>query len=220
MPLPPLRYPLIYTFLILTTLFSPIHNDLRVCVQEVCTIPKALITSGGGFSDYVTTPSYQSDAVSAYLKSGVKLPPATEFNKNNRGFPDVSALGHNYLIAYTDEFEQVDGYVFSLLLRSRFSLLILLSRTSCSSPVFAAIIALLNSYRQDNGKASLGFVVPLLYQAYASDPTIFNDITTGDNKCTENCCAKDGFLATKGWDPVCFFLSLTLSLFPSPLCFF
>eukprot|EP00026_Physarum_polycephalum_P005572 Phypoly_transcript_05607.p1 GENE.Phypoly_transcript_05607~~Phypoly_transcript_05607.p1 ORF type:complete len:579 (+),score=122.11 Phypoly_transcript_05607:130-1866(+) len=151
--------------------------------EEVCTIPKALITSGGGFSNYVPTPSYQSAVVSTYLKSGVALPPATEFDKNNRGFPDVSALGHNYLISYEGSFEQVDG-------------------TSCSSPVFAAVVALLNSWRQDNGKSSLGFVTPLLYQAYASDPTIFNDITTGDNKCTENCCAKDGYEATKGWDPV------------------
>lgn len=151
--------------------------------ELVCTIPQALITSGGGFSDYVTVPSYQADVVNAYLKSGVKLPPSTDFNKGNRGFPDVAALGHNYLIAYENDFEQVDG-------------------TSCSSPVFAAIIALLNSYRQNNGKPSLGFVVPLLYQAYASDNTIFNDITSGDNKCTESCCAKVGFEATKGWDPV------------------
>lgn len=151
--------------------------------EEVCSYPAALITTGGGFSNYVATPSYQSDAVTAYLKSGVKLPPAKQYSPGNRGFPDVAALGHNYLIAITDDFEQVDG-------------------TSCSSPVFAAIVALLNSYRQNSGKSSLGFVVPLLYQAYASDPTIFNDITTGNNKCTESCCAKVGYEATTGWDPV------------------
>jgi len=151
--------------------------------EEVCTYPDALITSGGGFSDYVPTPSWQQSVVTTYLNSGVKLPPAKDFIKTNRGFPDVSALGHNYLIALSDQFIQVDG-------------------TSCSSPVFGAIIALLNSYRLNQNKAPLGFVVPLIYQAYAADPTTFTDITSGNNKCTENCCAKEGYEATTGWDPV------------------
>eukprot|EP00026_Physarum_polycephalum_P004329 Phypoly_transcript_04347.p1 GENE.Phypoly_transcript_04347~~Phypoly_transcript_04347.p1 ORF type:complete len:284 (+),score=60.27 Phypoly_transcript_04347:1275-2126(+) len=151
--------------------------------ELVCTIPQALITTGGGFSDYSLQPSYQNAAVAAYFKSGVPLPPQTDFNASNRGFPDVSALGHNYLIALSGDFEQVDG-------------------TSASTPVFAAIIAHLNSYRLNNGKPPLGFAVPLIYQAFASDPTIFNDITTGDNKCTEDCCSKFGYEATKGWDPV------------------
>jgi len=151
--------------------------------EVVCTIPEALITTGGGFSDYSSQPSYQAAAVSAYLKSGVALPPSSDFNATNRGFPDVSAVGHNYLIALSGDFEQVDG-------------------TSCSTPVFAAIISLLNSYRLNHGKPTLGFVVPLIYQAFASDPTIFNDITAGDNKCTETCCSKFGYEATKGWDPV------------------
>lgn len=151
--------------------------------EEVCTYPDALITSGGGFSNYVPSPTWQQSVVSTYLKSGVKLPPAKDFNKTNRGFPDVSALGHNYLIALSNQFIQVDG-------------------TSCSSPVFGAIIALLNSYRFNNNKGPLGYVVPLIYQAYTADPTTFTDITTGNNKCTENCCAKTGYEATTGWDPV------------------
>ena len=77
------------------------------------------------------------------------------------------------------------------------------ARTSCSAPVFAAIVSLLNSYRLNNGKPPLGFINPLIYQAFASDPTIFTDITTGDNKCTETCCDKWGYEATKGWDAVC-----------------
>lgn len=87
------------------------------------------------------------------------------------------------MIAIQGQLEQVDG-------------------TSCSSPVFGAIVALLNSYRQDNGKSPLGFINPLMYALAASDATAFNDITTGNNKCTESCCARYGFEATKGWDPV------------------
>jgi len=165
--------------------------------EEVCTYPDALITTGGGFSDYVPLPSWQSSVVNAYLTSGVTLPPAKDFIKTNRGFPDVSALGHNYLIDLSDQFIQVDG-------------------TSCSSPVFGAIISLLNSYRLTNKKSPLGFAVPLLYQAYAADPTTFTDIITGNNKCTENCCAKYGYEAAKGWDPV---TGLGTPIFPKLLKF-
>jgi subtilase family serine protease len=90
--------------------------------------------------------------------------------------------------------------------------------TSCSTPVWGGIISLLNSYRLNNNKAPLGYVVPLLYQAYASDPTIYTDVTTGNNKCTESCCTKDyGYEATTGWDPVCYHFFIFLSF---PLTFF
>jgi len=150
--------------------------------ELVCTYPDALITTGGGFSNYVARPAYQAAAVNAYFAKNVTLPNAKSFNRTNRGFPDVSALGHNYLIYVDGQWEQVDG-------------------TSCSSPVFAAIISHLNAFRLNNNKPPLGFVLPLLYQAYAADPTIYTDITTGNNKCTEDCCG-DGYEAAVGWDPV------------------
>jgi subtilase family serine protease len=159
------------------------HTCSTSTTEEVCSYPEALITTGGGFSNYVARPSYQNTAVANYLSSGVPLPPAADFNSSNRGFPDISALGHNYLIALSGEFEQVDG-------------------TSCSAPVIGGMIALLNSYRLNNNKPPLGFIIPLIYQAFTSDPSIYTDITTGDNKCTENCCDKYGYEATKGWDPV------------------
>ncbi|EFA82993.1 Physaropepsin [Heterostelium album PN500] len=148
--------------------------------EIVCTYPDALITTGGGFSDYSPVPEWQQAQVSAYLSSGVPLPASQYFNSTNRGFPDVSALGHNYAIIASSQIEQVDG-------------------TSCSSPVFGAVVALLNSYRLNNNKPTLGFINPLLYSAPSS---AFTDITAGDNKCTESCCSKFGFTATKGWDPV------------------
>jgi tripeptidyl-peptidase-1 len=151
--------------------------------EGVCTYPDALITTGGGFSNISPRPSYQNTVVSAYLSSGVSLPDDSYYNKSNRGFPDVSALGHNYLISWNGGFQQVDG-------------------TSCSTPVLAGMITLLNSDRLNNGKDSLGFIVPLMYSAYASNAAIFNDINKGDNKCTEYCCSKIGYEATKGWDPV------------------
>lgn len=50
----------------------------------------------------------------------------------------------------------------------------------------------------------LGFLNPLLYKMAAACPNCFNDITTGDNICTEDGCSSScyGFTCTKGWDPV------------------
>jgi tripeptidyl-peptidase-1 len=46
-----------------------------------------------------STPAYQKSAVSAYLSSGVTLPPSGYYNANGRGFPDVAAFGSNVLIS-------------------------------------------------------------------------------------------------------------------------
>eukprot|EP01132_Coremiostelium_polycephalum_P003185 gene3185-3989_t len=151
--------------------------------EIVCTYPDALITTGGGFSSYSPLPSWQSSAVNGYLNSGVGLPPSQYFNSSNRGFPDISALGHNYYIFLGGAGMQVDG-------------------TSCSSPVIGGMVAMLNSYRLNNGKSTLGFINPLLYQAAVVNPDIYNDITTGNNNCTESCCNSVGFASAKGWDPV------------------
>jgi len=151
--------------------------------EGVCTYPTALITTGGGFSIYTTRPTWQDAEVSTYLASGVPLPPSTDFNSKDRGFPDVAGLGHNYLIYLGGQWEVVDG-------------------TSCSSPVWAAITGLLNNARMNAGKNPLGFMAPTLYNLYKSNPAAFRDQTTGNNKCTESCCSTYGYTAAKGWDPV------------------
>lgn len=143
----------------------------------------ALITSGGGFQSYFAMPAWQQTAVKAYLHAaGSTLPPRQYFNASNRAFPDVSALGHNYLIYDSSQggATDVDG-------------------TSASTPVFAAMVALWNSQRLVAGKSTLGHVAPLMYQIYAANPAAFNDVVVGDNKCTESCCSM-GFTATAGWD--------------------
>ena len=74
--------------------------------------------------------------------------------------------------------------------------------TSCSSPVFAGIVALLNDYQKSRGKPVLGFLNPVLYKM--AEDGVFNDITDGGNMCTEmQCCGdKFGYQSWKGWDPV------------------
>ena len=64
-------------------------ESTRTCagsgVEIVSQVPEALITSGGGFSNYEGTPTWQQAAVSAYLSSGALLPPSSDFNSTGRG---------------------------------------------------------------------------------------------------------------------------------------
>ena len=77
-------------------------------------------------------------------------------------------------------------------------------------PLWAGMVALLNQRELKKGKGPLGFMNPLLYQMHQEDTSLFNDITIGNNYCTEyNCCQQRddqgsdyGYLATDGWDPV------------------
>ena len=44
--------------------------------------------------------------------------------------------------------------------------------TSAATPTFAGIVSNLNAWRTANGKPLLGFVNPLLYQIYATNPMV------------------------------------------------
>ena len=131
--------------------------------------------SSGGFSNIFARPSYQSSAVSSYL-SALGSTNSGKFNTSGRAFPDVAAQGENVEIAVSGEFGLVAG-------------------TSCSSPIFASVIALLNDELAAAGKSPLGFLNPFLYSTGAS---ALNDVTSGSNPG----CNTNGFPAKAGWDPV------------------
>lgn len=170
----------------------------NVLAEVVCSTPEALITSGGGFSDYVLRPVWQNNAVLAYLNSSLPFPPHHKWHQANRGFPDIAAMGHSILIADQGQFEQVDG-------------------TSASSPIVAAIVALFNGYRLNNKKSTLGFINPVLYKAWEHNKATFKPITRGNNKCSESCCGHDGFETNpNGWSSV---VGLGVPSFPSLLAY-
>ncbi|KAF2068677.1 hypothetical protein CYY_010000 [Polysphondylium violaceum] len=151
----------------------------------------AIVTSGGGFSNTQPQPYYQAAAVQQYLNSGAQgLPSTTLFNASGRAYPDITLVGHAYQIAYTlnstSEFcpcaiAHVDG-------------------TSCSTPALSGMISLINDKLLNLGKKQLGFLNPLLYQAAAESPNVFNDITIGNNNCNLAYCCIYGYPATKGFD--------------------
>jgi len=172
---------------------AKLPNPPPVCKGQSCasagtevavSFKQAEFASGGGFSWEAPTPAYQASVVASYIASGVKLPPAPMYNGKGRGYPDVSAFGSNVLVE-SGGIQPVGG-------------------TSCSCPIVAALMSMLNGYVQSKTGKPLGFMNPLFYQMAAAAPSTFVDIVTGDNVCTEQGCGSSckGFLATKGWDPV------------------
>ena len=131
---------------------------------------------GGGFSNTFPIPDYQKDVVEQYLQSG-KVPPTKYFNTSGRAYPDVSAFAVNFDIIVNGEGASVDG-------------------TSCATPTFSGVVSCLNDVRLNNGKSTLGFLNPLLYQTLKGKG--FFDITEGSNSGIGGC---PGFDAIPGWDP-------------------
>ncbi|KAG6849410.1 hypothetical protein H0H93_008716 [Arthromyces matolae] len=141
----------------------------------------AVSFSGGGFSRYFAQPSYQSSAVATFLNA-LGSTNSGLYNATGRAYPDVSAQANNFRVIISGAVNSVGG-------------------TSASSPTVAAIFSLLNDVRLAAGKASLGFINPLIY----SNPSAFNDIVSGSNPgCSTNgkCFKICWFTARAGWDPV------------------
>lgn len=145
-------------------------------------------TTGGGFGVFSSesTQKWQQNVVQEYLNSNVHLPNKTLWNQHGRGFPDVAAIGHMCPVFMQGSPQGVDG-------------------TSCSSPVFAGMVALWNQQRFEQGKSTLGFLNPLLYKMANSNPNAFTQTEPGNNHCTEyQCCSNDyGFeTGSTQWNPV------------------
>ncbi|THH29754.1 hypothetical protein EUX98_g4430 [Antrodiella citrinella] len=144
-------------------------------VGATSSVPETSATfSAGGFSNVFTQPSYQASAVATYLKA-LGNTNSGKFTTTGRAYPDVAAIGDNVEIVLDGKKTPVSG-------------------TSCSSPIFASMISLINDKLVAQGKSPLGFLNPFLY----ANPSAFNDITTGDNPG----CNTNGFPAKAGWDPV------------------
>jgi subtilase family serine protease len=130
--------------------------------------------SGGGFSSFFATPSYQQTL------------PASVQNllKQRRGVPDVSgdADPSTGLAFYSGgEWNLAGG-------------------TSASAPLWAAFMAIANQMAGH----PLGFINPALYKLAASSNYTqdFHDITYGNNSVYRDGVHVQGYPAVQGWDPV------------------
>ena len=138
------------------------------------------ITSGGGFSNLYSTPTWQKNHVTDYLSQMTgNIAPYPGFG-SGRGYPDISVAGTGYLFIAGANILGAGG-------------------TSVSAPVVAGILSLINAARFRGGGPAIGFISPALY----ANSTIFmNDITKGKNNCSASTlCCREGFSAAPGWDP-------------------
>lgn len=130
--------------------------------------------SGGGFSSFFPTPSYQQS-----------LPVAAQRELNHRrGVPDVSgnADPDTGLAIYTGDGWNLGG------------------GTSASAPLWAAIMAIANQMAGH----PLGFINPALYKLAAASTYTqdFHDVTDGNNTADVNGVQVPGYPAVAGWDPI------------------
>lgn len=140
-------------------------------------VPEIVATfSSGGFSDVFTQPSYQTTAVNAY-KAALGSEFNGLFNPTGRGFPDVSAIGLDLEIVLS-----TDG--------------VLVFGTSCSSPIFASVVALINDGLLSNGKSTMGFLNPFLYSSGISG---LNDITSGTPNALYRTSPSDTLSRFESW---------------------
>jgi len=141
--------------------------------------------TGGGFSVYSPMPTFQAQAITAYLKSGVQLPPAHYFNPANRGFPDVAGVGEQ--VCLLDPGQPCDP----------------VAGTSASTPLWGGIITLLNNDRITAGKTPLGYVNQVIYEMFYADSNMYfnNQFAWGNNP--GGCPTNMGFNAKAGhWTPL------------------
>merc|ERR1712048_1393100 len=89
---------------------------------------------------------------------------------SGRAYPDIAAQATNFVVVAGVPTPGVAG-------------------TSCASPTAAGVFALLNDLRLQQGKSTLGFLNPFIYENVAA----FNDITAGGGS---------GWPPKKGWDAV------------------
>lgn len=143
--------------------------------------------SSGGFSARWPMPDYQKAAVNTYITKGAStrgFPPASLYNISGRAYPDVSAQATGYTV-YCNGFPQPG-----------------VAGTSCASPTFSGVIALLVDRRLKAGKSSLGFLNPLIYDTTNGITGAMNDITEGHNNGCFNGAGSQGWPALTGWDAV------------------
>ncbi|KAI1101675.1 DHS-like NAD/FAD-binding domain-containing protein [Jackrogersella minutella] len=127
--------------------------------------------STGGFSNYFARPEWQKGVVDEYM-SAINGSHQGLYNATGRAFPDISATGTHYVI-------QVGGYETDVL------------GTSASTPVVAALLALVNDSRLKSGKNSTGWLNPVLYSQPVRE--VLQDVTTGK---------EPGWESVKGYDCV------------------
>uniref|UniRef100_A0A7S4S9L0 subtilisin n=1 Tax=Alexandrium monilatum TaxID=311494 RepID=A0A7S4S9L0_9DINO len=130
--------------------------------------------ASGGFSNYWPMPDWQKAAVGGYLRQRGLPDKSLGYNTSGRAFPDVAAQATQFFVYAGVPLPGVAG-------------------TSCASPAAAGVFSLLNDLRLQQGKSTLGFLNPLIYEKASA----FYDVTKGSGRSS---CGE--WPAKPGWDAV------------------
>lgn len=142
-----------YALAVGSTQFEFANNDTSTVPYEVATTRFA---SGGGFSNYFATPSWQQSHVdkyfeevelnfTGYVSAGDNFSDVGDgvYHLGGRGYPDVGAIG-DYFVLFTEGVWATIG------------------GTSLSSPVWGAVLTLVNEHRLAANKTTVGFIHEIL----------------------------------------------------------
>jgi len=129
------------------------------------------VGTSGGVSSYYSIPSWQA-GISMSANAG-----STAY----RNIPDVALTADNVYVAYGNGNSSTIG------------------GTSCATPLWASLAALMNQQAVMTGKPAVGFINSAIYAlgqgtTYSS---LFHDVTTGNNKSAES---PNNFNAVAGYD--------------------
>jgi tripeptidyl-peptidase I len=198
-----------YVLSVGSTVFQ--KNPLTNSTCNLIEVSTPRFASGGGFSNYFPAPAYQTAAIAEYFaETPLSFSGYTSYSGygpnftvsgngvyhiGGRGYPDVSAIGDNFVFRSGGQWGLVGG-------------------TSLSAPVWGAVLTRINEERILAGKKPVGYVNPVFVSTNPSvsdvrsnkadvvvqyaNPEVFTDITQGSNPN----CNSTGFITNKGWDPV------------------
>ncbi|MEX8496112.1 peptidase S53 [Sphaerotilus sp.] len=131
--------------------------------------------SGGGISQYMAAPSYQTNQVPGLGSVAGRAVPDVAFNAN----------------------PSTGQYVAVMSLGSSTASWISVGGTSLSTPQWAGIVATANAMRDQSGRAAIGLSQPTIYSQIALVPgtyaSSFLDVVTGVNGPCATCASKTGF---------------------------
>ncbi|KAK6853721.1 hypothetical protein PG995_010533 [Apiospora arundinis] len=138
--------------------------------------------SAGGFSNYFGVPGWQRRDAASYIAA---MGPAHAgfYNATGRAVPDLSTIGINYLIQWAGLQTSILG-------------------TSASTPVIAALVAIIDEARLKAGKPSLGWLNPALYTSTAVRAALDDVVGGTSRQCVYLGDVEYGYEATKGYDCV------------------
>ena len=134
------------------------------------------VGTSGGVSSYYSIPTWQA-GISMSANGG-----STAY----RNIPDVALTADNVYVAYGDGSSASFG------------------GTSCATPLWAALVALMNQQAASTGASMAGFINPAIYAIGrgSSYSASFHDITTGNNissSSPNNYYAVTGYDLCTGW---------------------